>query len=203
MKFFTLILFLFIGKISVAFSQSTPLLDSVELEAADIYFSLKEALQSPEKVYRLHLKGKGLSSIPESVFKLPNLQELVLSRNKFTEIPPEIVRLENLQRLNFSKNKLRFVNPVISQLKHLKYLIISQNDIVDLPKELATMDKLEFIDLWSNELSSVPPEFKTFKNLKKIDFRVILLNERQQDEIQQNLPKGINALFSPGCNCGN
>ncbi len=198
---FASLIFLVTFQFSVG-AQSTPLLDSLELEGAEVFYSLKEALVNPDKVYRLHLKGKGLSDIPEAVFGFKNLQELILARNKFTEIPSNVAKLENLQRLSFAKNKLKYVNAEVARLKNLKSLIISQNEIVELPKELATMEKLEFIDIWSNEIATVPAEFKQFKALKKMDFRVILLNDTQQDEIRKNLPANVDAMFSPSCNCG-
>lgn len=185
-------------------AQNGGLLDSLELENAQIFSSLKEAATvSPDSVFRLHLKGKKLRDLPEAIFKFPNLQELVLTRNQFTEIPSTIVKLEKLQKLSFAKNHIKYVNPMLGQLKNLRELVISQNDLVELPKELVGLDNLIFLDVWSNELESVPAEFKAFKHLKKVDMRVIILTDSQKEEIQKHFPTGTELMFSPGCNCGN
>ena len=97
-------------------AQSGRLLDSLELENAHIFTSLKEAAAKPDSVYRLHLKGKKLRDLPEAVLKMTNLQELVLSRNQFSEIPSTISKLENLQRLSFARNHLKYINPEVARL---------------------------------------------------------------------------------------
>lgn len=187
-----------------SFAQSGRLLDSLELESAQIFTSLKEAATiSPDSVYRLHLKGKKLRDIPEAVFKFPNLQELVLTRNQFTEIPSSIVKLEKLQKLSFAKNHIKYINPMLAQLKNLRELVVSQNDLVELPKELVDLQNLVVLDVWSNELEAVPSEFKNFKKLKRVDLRVIILTDSQKEDIQKHFPTGTEVLFSPGCNCGN
>jgi|GEM_PF-2775984 len=55
----------------------------------------------------MNLSGKGITTIPEEIKQLTNLQELNLSRNEITEIPETIGQLINLRMLNLRENKIK------------------------------------------------------------------------------------------------
>jgi len=62
------------------------------------FYSLADALKTPEQVVRLDLHYKSLNEIPKEIFSFANLKELVLLNNKITEIPDEIAKLSHLEK---------------------------------------------------------------------------------------------------------
>ncbi len=192
-----LILFVFI---SSCFSQ---VIDMDSLLAKKIYTSIEQALKNPQQVYRLHLKNKKLTKVPDEIYLFPNLNELVLSKNKITAILARIEELENLQILDLSQNKLYTLPDEIGHLTNLRKLILNRNDITFFPAGIGQLFKLEFIDLWSNLIVEFPPEIaKLAPTLKEIDMRVIYMTDLQQFNIKEFLPK-TKIQFSHSCNCGN
>ena len=64
----------------VSLHAQTP--DSSDIQKATIYYSLQEASNHPNQVIRLDLSKQHLKSIPDGVFELKNLQELILSKKR-------------------------------------------------------------------------------------------------------------------------
>lgn len=179
---------------------SAQLLDSSQLSAVPVYNNLDQALQNPDKVYRLNLSKKKLKTFPIEILKLKNLQELNLSKNKIDSLPNRIGTLTRLQILNVSGNKLVKLPDSIGELKNLKKLIASRNSLHALPKRIGDLENLEVLDLWENDLSVFPEEMNKLKKLRWLDLRVILLNDEDQERIRKLLPN-TKIFFSPSCKC--
>ncbi|MBI3501773.1 MAG: leucine-rich repeat domain-containing protein [Bacteroidetes bacterium] len=176
------------------------LLDSAQFNAAKIYTHLNEALENPDKVYRLDLSKKKLKVFPMEILKCKNLQELNLSKNKLDSLPEEIGLLTNLQVLNVSGNKLQYLPDSIGELKNLKKLVGSRNSLIALPKRIGDLESIEILDLWENDLSVFPEELSKLKKLRWMDLRVIMIDDNQEERIRQLLPKA-KIFFSPNCHC--
>ena len=70
-----------------------------------------------------HLELKiDLTSIPEEIFNLPNLQSLDVSHNQIQEIPDSIEGLTSLKALMISGNPMRKISRKITELKSLRIL---------------------------------------------------------------------------------
>lgn len=182
------------------FFISAQLLDTAALMAQPIYDDLNEALQNPDKVYRLDLSRKKLKTFPMEILKFKNLQELNMSKNKLDSLPEKIGTLTNLQMLNVSGNKLLYLPDSIGELKNLKKLVGSRNSLLALPKRIGDCENLEILDLWENDLSGFPEELHKLKKLRWMDLRVIMIDDNQQERIRQLLPK-TKIFFSPSCHC--
>lgn len=167
----------------------------------DEYRNLEEALKEPDKVQRLVLRRKGYKTIPKEIYKFKNLVELDLRGNNLTELPDSIGLLTKLQYLNVSRNELVKISPAIGNLKELTYLELGQNALERLPVEMSALAKLEYLSLWENELTGIPYTFERLDKLKEIDFRSIVLNGAQRDQIKESLPEKTLIFFSPDCNC--
>lgn len=176
------------------------LLDTASLLAQPVYDNLQEALQNPDKVYRLDLRRNKLKTFPFEILKLKNLQELDLSKNNLKELPEEIGKLTNLQVLNVAGNKLQYLPDSIGELKNLKKFVGSRNNLIAIPKRIGDLQNLEILDLWENELSTFPDELSKLKKLRWMDLRVILLNDEYQARIRTLLPD-TKIFFSPSCKC--
>ncbi|MFH1004485.1 MAG: leucine-rich repeat domain-containing protein [Bacteroidota bacterium] len=176
------------------------MLDSASLANSLVFTSLEEALQNPEKVYRLNLRKKKLKIFPVDILKFINLQELNLSKNRLKELPKELGEFSNLQILNVSCNKLSNLPNSIGKLKNLKKIIAFKNNLTSLPIQIGELEKLEVLDIWSNDIEFFPDELAKLKNLKFFDLRVILLNDEEQERIREMLPN-TKIYFSPSCKC--
>ena len=128
---FTLLAF---GLIISGYTQ-TKLLSDEELENAKTYYSLKEALKDPLKIYKLDLSYQKLEKLPKEIENLNNLQRLSLWRNHLKALPREIGKLNNLQRLELGGNQLKALPKEIGNLKNLKKLYLRNNKLSEKEKE--------------------------------------------------------------------
>lgn len=192
-------IFLLCFSLHITYGQSAKVI-AVE---GRLYKSLKSAaLVSPDSVFRLSLKGKKLKEIPPAVFQFKNLRELDLTRNRIEYLPNEINQLKKLEKLNLSKNRLKEINPQIGSCIELRWLDVGKNDLTKLPDQICVLEKLEYLQLWANEITSLPTKFYKLKNIRQIDMRAIIISESEREEINDQLPKQADVLFSPPCNCG-
>ena len=100
----------------------------------------------------LNLSGCGLYTIPEEVYRLPNLRLLDLSRNALTQLPEKIAELKDLIELILSENRLTVLPPEIGQLRSLQRLYVSGNRLISLPRELCEIEGLRILALGRNRL---------------------------------------------------
>jgi Leucine-rich repeat (LRR) protein len=85
----------------------------------------REALKRIEKVRkeystRLDISALNLKQIPEEVFNLSNLQDLIVFLNQLTAIPEIIGRLSKLQRLYVDQNNITQLPEIIGSLTNLQ-----------------------------------------------------------------------------------
>ncbi len=105
----------------------------------------------------LVLERLGLAHLPEQIFALTHLTELVVIDNVLTRIPAEIAKLHNLTHLDLFYNKLEELPAEIGQLRELTHLDLSYNNLEILPRQIAELTNLKYLDLRGNNLA-VPAE---------------------------------------------
>ena len=165
-----------------------------------VFKSLSGALTQPDSVFILELKGKKLNSIPEEVFRFPNLLVLDLSKNKIKDIPASIGQLSQLEELSLASNKIEKLPVEIGELNNLKVLSLNRNLISELPASIGNMSSLQVLELWDNELSTLPDEIRNLKSLRVVELRGILFSDEQQRHFRELLP-GVRLYMSPACDC--
>ncbi|MEH2179068.1 COR domain-containing protein [Nostoc sp.] len=121
-----------------------------------------------DKVTKLDLSGKGLTTLPLEIVKLTNLQTLNLYNNQLSSLPAEIGQLTNLQTLNLVGNQLSSLPPEFGQLTNLQTLYLNSNQLSSLPPEFGQLTNLQFLYLGSNQLSSLPLEFGQLTKLQTL-----------------------------------
>ena len=195
-----IIISLIIAKVS---AQKTIILYSQD-DNGKTYTSLSEALQEPEKVYRLKLtKLANRDSLPEELFQLTELRELTVKGCRLCVLNQNIDKLTNLESLNLDKNKLLRLPESIGNLKNLKYLCISRNIIETLPNSISNLKQLTYIDAWDNPLYVLPESITSLqKTLQTIDLRQIPLTKSEYKAMQELLPD-TEILFTDICECEN
>jgi len=78
---------------------------------------------------KLDLSGKGLSSIPQDIYQLTDLEVVDVSNNKILSIDPKISNLTKLKLLDVSGNQISSLPQSITQLSDLHVLNISGNPL--------------------------------------------------------------------------
>lgn len=140
-------------------------------ESTGEFTDVRRAIRHKEKVKVLRINSYefSLASIPKEIFDLENLQELYLDGQKITSIPDGIGKLKNLEVLDLVDNDINEINPALCDCKKLKDLRIG-GTIQNLPDCLATLDDLTNLTIQSNTVNTLMDELRKFKTLKTAHF---------------------------------
>lgn len=104
----------------------------------------------------LYLTKKNLTSIPDEVYMLENLEILCLSHNSIQEISPNISRLKKLRMLYLDYNTIRDIPLEIFNIKSLETLILSNNNIINIPDEIIKLVNLKELWIYHNKICNLP-----------------------------------------------
>ncbi|MEH2071894.1 MAG: COR domain-containing protein [Nostoc sp.] len=122
-----------------------------------------------DKVRKLNLSDKGLTTLPAEIGRLTNLRSLHLENNQLSSLSPEIVQLTNLRSLHLENNQLSSLSPEIVQLTNLQTLNVRRNQLSRLPLEIVQLTNLRSLNLSRNQLSNLPSEIVQLTNLKTLN----------------------------------
>jgi len=113
-----------------------------------------------DKVTELDLSDKDLTTLPEEIVQLTNLQTLDLRNNQLSSLPVEIVQLTNLQTLHLSSNQLSSLPAETEPFYEAKFLIIGEGGAgkTSLAKKIA------------NETYKLQPEEKSTEGIEVIQW---------------------------------
>lgn len=103
----------------------------------------------------LDLSNLNLKDIPEGVFELTQLEELIVSNNKIKKIPKAISQLKNLRVLDLSYNDNVNITAVgaLTQLEVLNLKLFHASAV--LPDELKNLKNLKKLDIWSGYFENI------------------------------------------------
>lgn len=92
--------------------------------------NLKEALKSPEKVFRLNLSNQPVN-LPDSIWStFINLEYLSLKDDHLIEFPKGITRLKKLKTLDLSGNDFKEIPVQFLELSNLEELYLNDQKIL-------------------------------------------------------------------------
>lgn len=138
-------------------------------EKEKVFTSLEEALNTPDKVYKLDLYYQKLTELPESIGELKNVTSLRLGGNKFTTLPSSIGQLTHLKSLNLERNELTSLPESIGQLSNLSTLILEDNQLTTLPASIGNLSNLKKLNLRDNQFVDLPEAVGNLANLTFLD----------------------------------
>ena len=93
---------------------------------------------------------------------------LCLGCNKLRTVPVSIRKLLNLEELILSDNKLETISIVIAELVKLKTLWIYGNPFKRFPEAVCKLEQLEDLDVTRCQLSGLPSSFASLRNLLEL-----------------------------------
>jgi Leucine-rich repeat (LRR) protein len=192
LKYSSLFLLVFLVVSTIVRGQST--VDSLQLKKE--FFSLEEALENPESVYRLNLSNQNLEFSDIIWSQFINLQYLSLKNDHLKQIPTGIGYLKNLMVLDLSGNDFRilpstfdnlimleelYLNdekyfsfkqniPILSTMPNLRSLHIENDGLKSLPKDISRLIHLESLYINNNKFKKLPTELNGLENLQYLDF---------------------------------
>lgn len=191
-----LLIFLMLARSGVVAQSSS----KTEWQQQRLFTSLDEALKTPTEVYRLKLKIKA-DSLPEEVFQLTNLQQLIVSRSRLCMLNHRIGELTHLQYLDVSANQLVRLPDELCNLVELKELIINRNHIEALPENIGNLLSLTYIDAWDNPLYELPPSIADLRyTLLELDLRQVELRDEELEAMERLLP-ATRIQYTSTCDC--
>lgn len=144
-------------------------LESLSLVGKQLTGPIPESIGKLNKLKNLRLYYTGLSSIPQSIGDLHNLESLDFDENPNLKggIPAEIVKLNKLRFffIRHSKNLGGNIPTEIGNLKKLEILYLVNLGLAgEIPKSIGLLDIIHDIDFAQNSLSGPIP--KELANLK-------------------------------------
>lgn len=143
--------------------------DTISTKDLKEVFSISEALENPEKVYKLNLRRKRINSIPPEIGKLKNLEFLVISGSTIKTIPKEIENCKKLKSIIANSSRLTELPSSLGNLKNLRTLKAEYCNLQYIPKEIGNIESLWELSLGHNNIKTLPHELGKLKNLTVLD----------------------------------
>ncbi|XP_059197172.1 leucine-rich repeat-containing protein 40 [Centropristis striata] len=149
-------------------------------------------LKTARKSGQLNLSGRGLTQVPQEVYRLnvdtpeeaqqnvsfgtsdrwweqADLTKLLLSSNQLTQLSDDIRLLPALTTLDLHDNQLSSLPGALGELQELQQLRLSHNKLTVLPVELCSLKNLCSITLQQNLLQSLPEDLGQLEKLTELD----------------------------------
>ncbi|KAM7012999.1 leucine-rich repeat-containing protein 40 [Tautogolabrus adspersus] len=149
-------------------------------------------LKAARKSGQLNLSGRGLTEVPQDVYRLnvdtpeeakqnlsfgesdrwweqSELTKLLLSSNQLTQLSDDIRLLPGLITLDLHDNQLSSLPSALGELQELQQLRLSHNQLKALPVEVCTLKNLRSLTLQQNQLESLPEDLGILENLTELD----------------------------------
>ncbi|KAE8299657.1 Leucine-rich repeat-containing protein 40 [Larimichthys crocea] len=149
-------------------------------------------LKAARKSGQLNLSGRGLTEVPQNVYRLnsdtpeeaqqnvsfgesdhwweqTDLTKMLLSSNQLTHLSDDIRLLPALTTLDLHNNQLSNLPSALGELQELQQLRLSHNQLKSLPVEVCTLRNLRSLTLQQNLLESLPEELGQLENLTDLD----------------------------------
>uniref|UniRef100_A0A8C1VUZ8 Leucine-rich repeat-containing protein 40 n=1 Tax=Cyprinus carpio TaxID=7962 RepID=A0A8C1VUZ8_CYPCA len=149
-------------------------------------------LKAARKSGQLNLSGRGLTEVPQSVWRLntdtpqeaqqnlsfgaadrwweqTDLTKLLLSSNKLQSLSEDVKLLPCLLVLDLHDNQLISLPDSIGDLEQLQKLILSKNKLTELPSGLWRLTNLRCLHLQQNLIEQIPQDLGQLVNLDDLD----------------------------------
>ena len=134
----------------------------------DGYQPTAEEHQTLRERTELDLSDTQITTLPESIGQLSNLQTLDLWETQITVLPESIGQLTELQTLDLSDTQITVLPESIGQLAKLKDMFLSDNQIAVLPESIGQLTELQALDLSHTQITSLPESIGQLAKLQEL-----------------------------------
>ncbi len=153
-------------------SYGRPMLSEVRrVRTGDSTVSTLEAARAttrPDTVKYLHVNQLLLTSVPEVVYRFPNLEELDLSKNQLTHLPARLTaEMPSLRRLSVLFNLIGDDSVFVAKNTPLRALTLQGNKLTRIPASVANARQLESLWVGNNQLTEL--NVKPLRRLKRLN----------------------------------
>ena len=137
--------------------QPDPNLKTLFITNGSGKLKLNEAFQGTYPgITKLGFINCGLQDLPEDLYQyFPNVEELVLSRNKIEELPRDFGRFARLHTLRINHTNLQELPDSLDKLSSLRRLYCAHNKLKTLPITLVKLSLVR-IDVRDNAITTLP-----------------------------------------------
>lgn len=121
----------------------------------------------------LNLADNKLVTVPADWSSLPNLGELILSRNALISLPSRMLTTlhRTLNTLDLSFNQLTELPSSLIEVTGLSVLKVDSNQLTSLPHGLSRLGRLKRLSASHNRITELPADVRLFKHrLENVDF---------------------------------
>jgi len=189
MKLYLLLLFLLI--VNNLIGQD--LLPREQLFQQKNYFSLSEAIQQKDTVYRLSLSS--MRNLHDRIAEGKTGAGVHLESIPYQLFPSQILMLSKLQILRIHYHELGEIPSEIVQLKNLQALDLGNNRLKNLPQSLEKLNYLQILSLPNNAFSEIPEVIYRLSHLRVLDFSNNPISEELKTELRRKLSRKIQIIF--------
>ena len=139
-----------------------------------------------------------IQQLPDKIGDLKYLIRIDMERNfSLSSLPESVWNLKNLEVLGLGGNKFSNISERITELPNLKYLFLENNEFTKIPEFIWNLTQLEVLGLGGNKFKEISPKLQDFTqlrylNLKNIDF--LGLNSRCVGNIRDKSGKAKNEV---------
>jgi Leucine-rich repeat (LRR) protein len=134
---------------------------------------IETALQTtrPDTVKSLAFNQLGLSSVPEVIYRFPNIEEIDMSDNNLASVAIDVKRLPKLRMLTLMNNPLTNTDLQLPKNKSLKVLNVQFTKLTDIPAAARRCKRLASLWLGNNALTGLNSRsFRKLRRLQDINF---------------------------------
>ncbi len=117
-----------------------------------------------------------IQHLPEKIGDLKYLIRIDMEKNfSLSNLPDSVWKLNELEILGLGGNQFSTISERITELPNLKYLFLENNNFTKIPEFIWNLTQLEVLGLGGNYIKEISPKLQEFTqlrflNLKNIDF---------------------------------
>lgn len=119
------------------------------------FTSVPSEFKDCKNLYMLGLKGNQIETFNEDILPL-SISWLILTDNKLTTLPDSIGKLTQMQKFPLAGNQLRTLPESMKNLKNLELIRLSANQLHEIPPWLLKLPKLSWLAFSGNPCAYSP-----------------------------------------------
>lgn len=140
-----------------------------ESENETLSYSFEHAFKNSKTVKEIAITEYKYEKLPDSIYKLVNLESLIITNGNLTSIDSTLSKLTSLKTLAFWNCPIDYVDSSISNLKELTRFEIVSGKLTEVPSGVYQLRSLEVLNFLGNEIKVVKKEISNLVKLRQIN----------------------------------